>query len=193
MSGAQVLKWFFKEQKSMVLLRDAYVAIKHRTRPFSNGLGREQSLEDFETYVNRWIQSSGLNGLINYIEYDYLCAIKKKLHYRNYDESCNKIMEKFVPLKKKWEYFTKHNVFTNSIQVGDKFNISLYYLSDKLEIEVTKVNLSRGEIRGNVNLHNTIREIGVFISNLKDKEGNSINCDFFIKRRGGVYNGANIL
>ena len=195
MTSAQVLIWFFKEQKSILLLKKAFNEIQANNQ---KRLARFPSTannvaESFDTYVNYLERSYGMYRLVEYIQYECSSAIRNQMGYKYSIEACKKIEDEFAPLMNKWRYFISHNLFTDSIKVGDNLYFDWYTNGTfgLKEITINEVQLSRGIIRGITNLYNKDASYRLWMNSLKDKNGNLIKFDFYIKRRGGVYYGAN--
>ena len=195
MTSAQVLMWFFKEQKSILLLKKAFNEIQkdYQNRLARNPFAVNKALESFDTYVGYLEKGYGIYRLVEYIQYEYSSAIRNQMGYKYSTEACKKIEYEFAPLMKKWRYFISHNLFTDSIKVGDKLYFDWYTNGSfgLKEITINEVQWSRGIIKGRTNLYDKDMDYRLWVNSLKDKDGKPIEFDFYIKRRGGVYYGAN--
>ena len=195
MTSTQVLMWFFKEQKSMLLLKKAFNEIQtnNQKRLARTPSMANKAIETFDTYVNYLERGYGIYRLVESIQYECLSAIRNQMGYKYSIEACNKMEHEFAPLMKKWRYFISHNLFTNSIKVGDKLYFDWYTNGTfgLKEITINEVQLGRGIIKGRTNLYDKDMDYRLWVNSLKDKDGKPIEFDFYIKRRGGVYYGAN--
>jgi hypothetical protein len=195
MTSTQVLMWFFKEQKSMLLLKKAFNEIQtnNQKRLARNIFLANKAIETFDTYVNYLERNYGMCRLIEYIQYECLSAIRNQMGYKYSIEACKKMEDEFAPLMKKWRYFISHNLFTNSIKAGDKLYFDWYNNGTfgLKEITINEVQLGRGIIKGRTNIYNKDMDYHLWMNSLKGKDGKPIEFDFYIKRRGGVYYGAN--
>ena len=143
MTAVQVLMWFFKEQKSMPLLRETYVSTKpYHSYRNSQNLKWEKRYLSFEEYINASVKSRGFEMVLEQFLRDYENTVMQKLimtklGYRNYTNQCNALKNRFAKLMKKWKYFVNHNVFSDSLKVGDKY----YYLEENGKVHTEWLNL----------------------------------------------------
>ena len=195
MTSTQVLIWFLKEQKSILLLKKAFNEIQknNQERLATTPSIANKAMESFDSYVNYLERSYGIYRLVEYIQYECSCAIRNQMGYKYSFEACKKIEDEFAPLIKKWKYFISHNLFTDSIKIGDKLYCDWYTdgVFGLKEITINEIQWSSGIIKGRTNVYDKDMDYRLWMNSLKNKDGKPIEFDFYIKRRGGVYYGAN--
>ena len=187
MTSIQLFKWFCKEQGIMGEMFSLYHAMQPKLTTYENGGYNTRALS-FDEYISNTINYSGFLDLFWNIESNYRAKVRSCIWERKPINE-NLITDKFLRVKKNWDYFVKNNLFVdeNSLKRGDTVRWNNHIVTIK-EIDKRWCNITAElatEGRGN-------RNVWFKFSGLRDRETNEpLKLNYYIKRKRRVYYGVN--
>ena len=191
MTTTQLFKWFCKEQKITHIIHKMY----HEIHPCKNVFGNGQIIRrylTFDEYVKEKVSTYGFSYLLSRIVMEYMDKIRRTMNCNDYWDFRDKFESDFNSYCRRWEYFTKRNIFIseNSVKNGD--NIKFNNWGNINRMTVSSLNIPEGRIYG-VRKTDDNREMYYCarFEELLNEDETPKEINYIIKRNRKTYNGKN--